>query len=199
MRIALGLGLILSAPFLSAQGSLWAHVKPRNNEAFLSPVTLTAPQRDAISRVFKTTGQLHAWGCGDVEGGGEELLDTLRAEEILLSPKHEVLLVETGAGCARGAIANVAMWLIRFDQGRPVLLATPKDDFSGYLYSIQPESHFGYRDIVLAWHLGIRETDLSYFRFNGKVYECIGTASAIVDEHGGKIVPRSPSAAQTQR
>jgi len=47
----------------------------------------------------------------------------------------------------------------------------------------------GYRDIVLGFHMRAGEADLSYFRFDGKKYRCIGNAIYTDDDESVKIVP----------
>jgi hypothetical protein len=81
------------------------------------------------------------------------------------------------------------MWVIRFDGNTPALLATPKE-FSGWLFSVGPSSSHGYPDIVLGWHMSAAEANLSYFRFDGKSYHSIGTATLQTDDQENqKIVP----------
>ena len=69
------------------------------------------------------------------------------------------------------------MWLIRLDGDVPVLLASPEGDFNGWLFSIQSSMSHGYRDLVLGWHMGAGNYGLTYFRFDGKSYVSIGTAT----------------------
>jgi hypothetical protein len=79
------------------------------------------------------------------------------------------------------------MWLIRFDGDEPVLLASPEEDFNGWLYSIQPSMTHGYYDLVLGWHMSAFSYGLTYFRFDGKSYVVVGTANDI----NGQIVPNN--------
>lgn len=74
------------------------------------------------------------------------------------------------------------MWLIRFDGTVPFILASPAKRFGGWLYSIQPTTSHGYRDIVLGGHLAADDTSLAYFRFDGKSYTAIGHAEDIEGE-----------------
>ncbi len=114
-----------------------------------------------------------------------------RAEGV--AARREVLLVEAGEGCARGGQgSNGAMWLIRFDGGKPTLLASPEDDFGGWLYSVQPTQSHGYRDVVLGWHMSAREAPLCYFRYDGKSYHLIGTAILRGDENGNETIVPDP-------
>jgi hypothetical protein len=102
-----------------------------------------------------------------------------------------VLLIEAGRGCARGGQgSNGAMWLIRFDGLKPTLLASPQEGFNGWLYSVEPKASNGYRDVVLGWHMSAFEADLSYFRFDGKSYRRISSATFRADDDGTqKIIP----------
>lgn len=82
------------------------------------------------------------------------------------------------------------MWLIRFDAGKPTLLASPEVDFGGYLFSIQATKSHGYKDIVLGWHMNASYSDLTYFRFDGRTYRLIASATSEFDENGrARITP----------
>src|SRR6202011_2162276 len=75
--------------------------------------------------------------------------------ELPVSMAEKIVLVEAGPGCARGAQgANGAMWLIRFQGDEFSFLATPQQQFNGWLYSIQQTTSHGLRDLVLGWHMG---------------------------------------------
>jgi hypothetical protein len=53
-------------------------------------------------------------------------------------------------------------------------------------WSLQPATSF--RDVVLGWHMSARESNLSYFRFDGTSYQLIRSAQIVFDEDGvGKI------------
>ncbi|HME06910.1 MAG TPA: hypothetical protein VKG25_07665 [Bryobacteraceae bacterium] len=121
----------------------------------------------------------------------DEWLTNLSYSIVPVTSGREVWLVEAGEGCARGGQgSNGAMWLIRFDGGKPVLLASPEEDFGGYLYSIQDTRSHGYKDLVLGWHMSANEADLTYFRFDGRTYHLIATATCEFDESGvARITP----------
>ncbi len=190
IKVAFVWAMMLSSAPLYAQEDPWANVKPADLRVVLEPVDLTESQKAAIADLFKRTGQLNVWGC-TAEDDGQDLLSGLSAKQIPLSSDHNVLLLEAGPGCARGGQgSNGAMWLIRVDEGRMVFLATPEESFGGWLCSIQRASHFGYRDIIVGWHMSAFETDLTYFRFDGRIYRNIGAAEAVADEHGSRIIPR---------
>jgi hypothetical protein len=118
------------------------------------------------------------------------LINGLTFKSIPLSGEQNLVLAEAPAGCARGGQgANGAMWVVRFDGDKPALLATPKE-FNGWLFSVQPTLSHGSPDIILGWHASGSEAGLSYFRFDGKSYRSIGTATLQSDDQGNeKIVP----------
>ena len=83
------------------------------------------------------------------------------------------------------------MWLIRFDGRNPILLATPQQEFNGFLYSIERKISKGYRDVIVGWHNGGGDTGLSYFRFNGASYLRIAEATLHSDGEGhSRLTPR---------
>ena len=82
------------------------------------------------------------------------------------------------------------MWLVEFERGAPVILAGPSQAFEGFLFSIEPATSKGYRDVVAGWHISAWVTGLSYFRFDGTSYRLISRARVISDERGNhKVVP----------
>jgi hypothetical protein len=180
LRFTILLALFLSGSFAAAQSSLWKSVK--YDPPKLIQATISESQHKAIISLLRGQGPSGLWGC---EGDHlEEMLKGLTFETIPLSPGAKVLLVEAGAGCARGGQgANGAMWLIRYQGGRPVLLASPQGEFGGWLYSIQPTTSHGFQDIVLGWHMSALETDVTYFRFDGKSYHSIGKTTFTATEN----------------
>jgi hypothetical protein len=69
-------------------------------------------------------------------------------------------------------------------------VASPEGDFGGYLYSVQENTSHGYKDLVLGWHMSARDADLTYFRFDGRTYQLIATATIEFDDGGvGRISP----------
>jgi hypothetical protein len=151
-------------------------------------------QRKSIARSIVAHGKTAEQGWGQDCTVGE-LIENSTWKVIPVSPLHKVLLVEAGP-CARGAQgANGAMWIIRLDGVTPAVLASPEQQFSGWIYSVQPSRSYGYRDIVVGWHMSAAESNLSYFRFDGKGYRCIGNAISTRDDSGSEeIVPTKPSA-----
>ena len=82
------------------------------------------------------------------------------------------------------------MWLVRFSGETPQLVATPKDGFNGWIFAIQPSTSHGLRDIILGWSMGVDSGSLNYFKFDGKSYRAVGSATYTVDDNDKvKIVP----------
>ena len=195
MRFVSILALALFSSTALAQLNLWAHVPTQLSGApRLTDAKLSASQLKSVTDVVKRWGEADKGGC-DGRDELEELVEGITIQSIPLSSSQKVLLVEAG-GCARGGQgANGAMWVIRLDGGVAVTLAGPKDGFSGWLYSILPSANDGYRDIVLGWHMSAVETDMSYFRFDGKRYRLVGCATGLGDQMGHTtITPKKQSA-----
>jgi hypothetical protein len=190
-RIIPLVALIFCSTTLLAQSQLWKHVGPQYLPTRLESAELAPEQRAALINLFKSSKTLGGWDC---ETDDDELLKGLSFQKIPVAKDQNVVLVEAGAGCARGGQgANGAMWLVRLDSPRPVFLATPQDGFSGWLYTVQPTSSHGYRDIILGWHMSGREFGLSYFRFDGKTYRTVGTADAVFDDDEKLTITPNPA------
>ena len=183
-----------------AQSSLWIHVPTQLSAApRLTAAKLSSSELKSIAGVVRRWGEAEKGGC-DGKDELEELVERIKVQSIPLSPSQKVLLVEAGMGCARGGRgANGVMWVIRLDGGVAVTLAGPRDGFSGWLYSILRSANDGYRDIVLGWHMSAVETDMSYFRFDGKRYRLLGCATGLADEMGHMTIePKQQSAKRSQ-
>jgi hypothetical protein len=188
MRFRSLIALVFSASTVLAQADLWSHVSPQAGSQHLRPASLSDAQLKSFGLLLRQQKPDEIWDC---EGADlDEMIKGLRFEWIPVSEKQNVVLAEAPAGCARGGQgANGAMWIIRFDEDTPTLLAMPKE-FSGWLFSIQPTLSHGYPDIVLGWHMSAFEAGLRYFRFDGKSYRSIGTAQFETDDQENqKIVP----------
>ena len=190
MRLPVLFTLVFSAVTAHAQQDIWSHVKPQFDLPTLASATLSDARQAAVRRLLRQNKTSIGWEC-EGDDALNEMLKGLTYKNIPLSDAQPVLLVEADAGCARGGQgSNGAMWLVRFDADTPVLMATPKGGFDGWLFSIEPSSSHGYRDIILGWHMGASEGGLNYFRFDGKTYRGIGSASYTVgDDDHLKIVP----------
>jgi hypothetical protein len=148
--------LFLSSLVAQGQSDVFKPVdwKPVNPDSILPRLTLAATsrvQQQAVARLI-----LH---CCESEFSQlqattpDAILECLTFEEIPLAPQKHVLLIEEGGDCFHsGTSGAVPTWLIRLDGDKPALLASPEDDFNGWLYCIQPSTTDGYRDIVLGWH-----------------------------------------------
>jgi hypothetical protein len=178
--------LMFPSAYAGAQAApnIWKDVKTEIDLPRLQSVTPSDAQLKAIAVLLRRADKEDIWEC---EGNArDEMIKGLTFEAIPLASDRKVLLAQAGAGCARGGQgANGAMWLIRLEGDVPHLIASPKGGFNGWLYAIQPSANFGYRDIVLGWHMGADQAVLNYFRFNGKSYVAIGNAT----NTDGKIVP----------
>jgi hypothetical protein len=189
MRVALILVLIGALGSLPGQSELWEKVggyKPLHLKIYrASPAELAGIKKALVARVG-----LDNWPCAEEEDTG--WTENLRFEELPASETEKIVLVEAGSGCARGGQgSNGAMWVTRFQGDKFSFLATPEQQFNGWLYSIQKTSRHGFRDLVLGWHMSAFETDLSYFRFDGTCYQRIGAAIKLTDENGAeKITPQ---------
>jgi hypothetical protein len=185
--------LSLFAASLPAQTGLWSKVSNQYNFRE-KPIDLRPAEVDAIKAILKSPSQRYPWeSCID----DVTWVDAVTFSAATLSPTRKTVLVESGAGCARGGQgANGAMWIFEINGHHARLLASPKEDFSGWPYSVQLSGAHGYRDIVVGWHMSAAEADLTYFRFDGRSYRKIGSALLVDDGDGGsKIVPKDQSPA----
>jgi len=182
--ILLFMYLLASSP---PQADLWQNVKDR--DPILRPNTYAPSQAQLVSvkKALAARVRLDKW-CGNDD---REWTDNLEFLELPVSMAEKIVLVEAGPGCARGGQgANGAMWLIRFQGDKFSLIATPQQQFNGWLYSIQQTTSHGFRDLVVGWHMGGGECGLTYFRFDGKSYQRIATATQTTHPNGAeKIIP----------
>ena len=190
MTAFLKFSIVLSFVLVIAQveAGIWEHVNTRPDPR-PKRISVSKTQFEVIRKALMAAGGTGWQSC---DFTGEDWARTLSLEYLTVSATEQTMLVEAGPGCARGGQgSNGAMWVFRFEGQKPVLLASPKQNFSGWLYSIQPTSSYGFRDLVLGWHMSAMETALSYFQFDGKFYRRIGTAELTYDADGNnaKIVP----------
>ena len=169
------------------QADIWKNV---STEPAGQPKTVTpSPQQlVTIRKALKAREELDVEGCGDEE---PNWVDKVLFKEVPISETEKALLIEAGEGCARGGQgSNGAMWVLRFAGDKISFLATPQQKFEGWLYSVQPDTSHGLRDLVLGWHMSAAETGLSYFRFDGTSYHSVAAAVLVFDENcAAKIVP----------
>jgi hypothetical protein len=179
--------LLLAASSLFAQTALWNNVSSTYTPPSTPPVKLTSAETQSILALLRSPTQKDIWACED----DPDWVNNVSFSTISLAPGHKTNLIEAGPGCGRGGQgANGAMWVVELRGSKPALLATPGQNFNGWLYSVQPTSHNGYNDIVLGWHMSAFETALAYFRFNGRSYKSIASATLKSDgDNNGTIIP----------
>jgi hypothetical protein len=191
MRIYPAVALVLIAVTAQAQSAPWSQVNPALDLPRLESANLTPAQLNSVGKFLRKYVAGGAWDCSGDEI--DELIHGLSYSAIPVAQGQNVILAEAPAGCARGGQgSNGAMWLIRLNGNKPIVLADPEDRFEGWLFSIQPTVSHGYRDIILGWHMGAFDQNLTYFRFDGKHYDAIGVAQLITDPDTEKttLTPR---------
>jgi hypothetical protein len=172
-----------------AQPDVWKQVNPLYDGPRLQSALPSKVQQLAIARLI-----LHCCGSTIEETWGSRLADVVRCmafEEIPLAAKRNVLLISNNGFKfpINGTGGGGAIWLVRLSGDVPTLLASPEDDFYGWLYSVQPSISHGYHDLVLGWHMSAGQAMLTYFQFNGKSYVSVSRAIDLCDQ-GCRIDPR---------
>jgi hypothetical protein len=187
MRSSLLIALLSFLTLFPQKADVWKNVstEPADQSKTVTP---SPTQLVIIRKALKAREELDVEGCGDRE---PNWVEKVFFRELPISETEKALLVEAGAGCARGAQgANGAMWVVRFEGDKLSFLATPEQKFEGWLYSVQPTTSHGLRDLVLGWHISAGEAGLSYFRFDGTSYHSVAAAVLVFDENcAAKIVP----------
>ena len=188
----LALILLFVNPLFSfpAQADLWQKVGGYD-AMHLKTYVPSQAQLVRVKKAIAARVGLDNWPCAEEDDS--DWTENLKFEELHVSETEKIVLVEAGTGCARGGQgSNGAMWIIRFQGDKFSFLATPQQQFNGWLYSIQQTTSHGFRDLVLGWHMGGGETGLSYFRFDGTSYQRIAAATQTADADGAeKIIPKS--------
>jgi hypothetical protein len=189
MRSAPLLALFCSLIFFPQHTDIWQRVSANPGPLHLRTLTPNPKQLAIIRKALAARVQLDNWPCA--EGEEPDWAEKVTFKELPVSTSEEVVLIEAGAGCARGGQgSNGAMWVMKFQGGKAYFLATPEKKFNGWLYSIQPSSSHGFRDLVLGWHMSAMETNLAYFGFDGRSYQLLGSAQRLAnDADVAKIVP----------
>ena len=191
--LAILLALRCATGFCPQQDDIWQHVIVNPRLVQLRSITPSPNQLSIIRKALAARARVDRWSCA--EGDEPDWVEKVTFDDLPISPTEPAILVEAGMGCARGGQgANGAMWVVQFKGNKLTFLATPEQKFSGWLYSIQPTTSHGFRDLVLGWHMRAGESNLFYFRFDGKSYRLFGSAQLLSDEHGAeKIVPTPAS------
>lgn len=189
-RLSILLALLLAASTLHAQTTLWNHVPNVYNPPKTPRAQLTQAELAAIRNLLRSPAQRDVWGCDDDQHA--DSVNGVFFSNIALATGHRTILVE-GPRCG-GTGGGGPMWIVELHGSSATVLASPKQGFNGWLYTIQPNPHSVYSDIVLGWHMSAFESNITYFRFNGHSYNRI--ASAILKSDGGgngTIVPNPPN------
>lgn len=193
--LAILLALLLAAPTLSAQNTLWSHVPTAYHHPRTPRVQLTHTEFTAVRHLLRSPAYQYDWGCQDDQDA--DWVKDVFFSDIALAPGHRTILVEGGPACALGGTGGGGpMWLVELHGSSASVLASPKQNFDGWLFSIQPNPRGAYGDIVLGWHMSAFESDLSYFRFNGHSYNRIASATLKFSESGdgkGALIPNHPA------
>jgi len=180
---------------LPQQSDIWRNVKADGVGTDLHAASLASRQIATIRSALAARVKLDSAPCA--EGFEPDWTEKVTFGELPISTTGHIILVQAGPGCARGGQgANGAMWIVQFKGGKLSFLATPQHEFFGWLYSVQPTTSHGLRDLVLGWHMhaGRDGFTLSYFRFDGALYRRIGAAHIVVDDNNvTRIVPDSAS------
>ena len=186
MRTAILLLLMLPPLVAQTRPDVWKRVDPNPDVGPLPSATVSKVQQRAVARLIQ-----HC--CKEaLEGAPTDVLQCLSFQKIPLSKGNILLINEDGTECANpGTGGGGGMWLVRLDGDVPTLLASPKDDFNGWIYSIQPSVSHGYRDVALGWHMAAGMATLSYFRFNGKSYVSVSRAMDLCDGGECTIDPKA--------
>ena len=187
------LALLCSVGLSPQQDEIWRHVNVSTRTPQLKSIALSPKQLVVVRKALAARVRLDNWPCA--QGDEPDWVNKVTFEELPISSTEQAVLAQAGMGCARGGQgANGAMWVLQFKGDKLAFLATPQQEFNGWLYSVQPTSSHGFRDLVLGWHVGAGESNLSYFRFDGKSYHLLGRAQLLFDEqYVGKIVPQPAS------
>ncbi len=165
----------------AAHAALWKQVATTASAPPLVPITLSPDQTEAIQALLLNRAEADGWGCED-DIPPQDWLKDLTYAKIALTPTTTTIFVQAGKACGRSGKdgINGAMWIVTFTaNGTPMLLATPQESFNGALYSIQPTRASGFPDLIVTWKLETSPTDseLTYFRFDGKLYQPISAAT----------------------
>jgi len=152
------------ALFVASFCSIWAFAQQPNlwqqvgdfNPVHLKTFTPNQAQLVKVKKALVTRVRRDGWPCAyETE---LDWTENLQFEELPVSDTDKIVLVEAGAGCARGGQgANGAMWLLEFHGDEFTFVATPQLKFNGWLYSVQQTTSHGFRDFVLGLQMSARE------------------------------------------
>ena len=166
----------LCGPALSAQAINWQRIVTMPGPPDLPAEQLSASQRRDLEQAIVASNTV--WDdCEDDNDWPHAIL----VHRVNLGPGHYTL-AEAGVGCARGGQgSNGAMWLLRWDAGKPVVIG----DLDGWLRVVLPEISNGLHDVAVGWHMSAFEYGLTLYRFNGKKYRLVDGTDVHCDEGTG--------------
>ena len=142
MRTALILAMVYSLAFFPPQNDLWQQVRSYS-PLLLKTYAPSQAQLEGVKKALRARVDLDGWPCAEDDDPG--WTENLKFEELPVSVKEKIVLVEAGPGCARGGQgSNGAMWIIRFQGDKSSFLATPQQQFNGWIYSIQTATSHGF-------------------------------------------------------
>lgn len=178
----LGAVSIAAQPTRSIDWQRIADMQPQQ----LPAEQLTAAQRHDLEQVIVASNTV--WDdCED----DNDWPHGITVHRVNLGPGH-FTLAEAGPGCARsGQGANGAMWLLRWDAGKPVFLG----DLDGGFRAALPQVSNGLHDVAVVWHNSAFEYGLTVYRFNGKGYHLVDGTTVHCNDNTGRCVA-APTGAQ---
>ncbi|WP_419805655.1 hypothetical protein [Terriglobus sp.] len=170
---------LLGGLTLSAQSINWQSIVNMPHPQHLAEEHLTAGQRHDVEQAILASNTV--WD--DCEGDND-WPHKIEVHRINLGEGH-FTLAEAGPGCARsGQGANGAMWLLRWDAGKPVMIG----DLDGWFDTVLPQAASGLHDIAVGWHDSADEFGLTLYRFNGKRYRLVDGTTVHCDDSSGHCV-----------
>ena len=165
---------LLGGSALSAQSIDWQRIVNLHGPQQLAAEHLTGGQRHDLEQAIVASNTV--WDdCEDDTDWPHQIV----VHRVNIGPGH-FTLAEAGVGCARGGQgANGAMWLLRWDGSKPVLVG----DLDGWFDVVLPQTAHGLHDVAVGWHNSAYEYGLALYRFNGTRYRLVdGTTIRCGDE-----------------
>jgi hypothetical protein len=163
---------LLVGQAMSAQAIDWQRIVNLSPQT-LSPEKLSATERHDVEAAIVASNTV--WDdCED----DNEWPSKLEVHRVNLGAGH-YSLVEAGPGCARsGQGANGAMWIVRWDGSKPVVLS----DLDGSFRAALPQVSHGLHDVAVVWHNSAFDYGLTLYRYNGTKYRLVDGTDVHCDE-----------------
>ncbi len=175
MLQVLALLTALGGTSMRAQSVDWQRIVAMRGPQQLAAEPLSAAQRKALEEAIVASNTV--WD--DCEGDND-WPHAIVVHRVNLGTGHYTL-AEAGPGCARGGQgSNGAMWLLRWDAGKPVVIG----DLDGWFDVILPQVSGGLHDVAVGWHNSASEYGLSLYRFNGTRYRLVDGTTVRCDDAG---------------